>query len=60
MAAVVQTALPQPPAAKAAVITVRCLGSMARYASFVLQFIYSMHSVVSSIEGFVFAEDLSV
>ena len=33
-------------------------GSMARYASFVLQFIYSMHSVVSSIEGFVFAEDL--
>ncbi|HZK24284.1 MAG TPA: VWA domain-containing protein [Oscillospiraceae bacterium] len=33
-------------------------GSMARYASFVLQFIYSIHSVVSSIEGFVFAEDV--
>lgn len=33
-------------------------GSMARYAGFVLQFIYGMHSVVGSIESFVFSEDL--
>jgi uncharacterized protein with von Willebrand factor type A (vWA) domain len=33
-------------------------GSMARYASFVLQFIYGIHSVVGSIESFVFSEDL--
>jgi uncharacterized protein len=33
-------------------------GSMARYASFVLQFIYGIHSVVGSIQSFVFSEDL--
>lgn len=33
-------------------------GSMARYASFVLQFIYGIHAVVGSIESFVFSEDL--
>lgn len=33
-------------------------GSMARYASFVMQFIYGIHSVVGSIESFVFSEDL--
>jgi hypothetical protein len=33
-------------------------GSMARYASFVLQFIYGIHSVVGSIESFIFSEDL--
>ncbi|MDW7650342.1 MAG: VWA domain-containing protein [Bacillota bacterium] len=33
-------------------------GSMARYASFVLQFIYGIHGVVGSIESFVFSEDL--
>ncbi len=33
-------------------------GSMARYASFVLQFIYSINSVVSHIESFVFADNL--
>lgn len=33
-------------------------GSMARYTSFVLQFIYGLHSVVRSIESFVFSENL--
>lgn len=33
-------------------------GSMARYASFVLQFIYGLSSVVKGIESFVFSEDL--
>lgn len=33
-------------------------GSMARYASFVLQFIYGVSSVVKGIESFIFAEDL--
>lgn len=33
-------------------------GSMARYASFVMQFIYGIHDVVGSIESFVFSEDL--
>ena len=33
-------------------------GSMARYVSFVLQFIYGINSVVGSIESFVFSEDL--
>ncbi len=33
-------------------------GSMARYASFVLQFIYGVSSVVNGIESFIFAEDL--
>lgn len=33
-------------------------GSMARYASFVLQFIYGIHGVVGSIESFIFSEDL--
>ncbi|MCR3921219.1 MAG: VWA domain-containing protein [Firmicutes bacterium] len=33
-------------------------GSMARYASFALQFIYGINSVVGSIESFVFAEEL--
>ncbi|MBS4021791.1 MAG: VWA domain-containing protein [Dethiobacter sp.] len=33
-------------------------GSMARYVSFVLQFIYGIHSVVGSIQSFVFSEDL--
>jgi uncharacterized protein with von Willebrand factor type A (vWA) domain len=34
-------------------------GSMTRYASFVLQFIYGLHSVVGGIESFVFAENLA-
>jgi len=33
-------------------------GSMARYASFVLQFIYGIHDVVGRIESFIFSEDL--
>jgi len=33
-------------------------GSMARYASFVLQFIYGLSSVLKGIESFVFSEDL--
>jgi uncharacterized protein with von Willebrand factor type A (vWA) domain len=33
-------------------------GSMARYASFVMQFVYGIHDVVGSIESFVFSEDL--
>ncbi|NLZ93885.1 MAG: VWA domain-containing protein [Firmicutes bacterium] len=33
-------------------------GSMARYASFVLQFIYGIHDVVADIESFVFAEGI--
>ena len=33
-------------------------GSMARYASFVMQFIYGIHGVVGSIESFVFSEDV--
>jgi len=33
-------------------------GSMARYASFLLQFTYGLSSVVENIESFVFAEDL--
>ncbi len=33
-------------------------GSMARYASFVLQFTYGLSSVLKGIESFVFAEDL--
>ncbi|EEG77826.1 vWA domain-containing protein [Dethiobacter alkaliphilus] len=33
-------------------------GSMARYASFVMQFIYGIHDVVGSIESFVFSEDV--
>ncbi|MDA8234904.1 MAG: VWA domain-containing protein [Clostridia bacterium] len=33
-------------------------GSMARYASFVIQFIYGLSSVVDRIESFIFAEDL--
>lgn len=33
-------------------------GSMARYAGFVLQFIYGIHSVVGRIESFVFSENL--
>jgi len=33
-------------------------GSMARYSSFVLQFIYSINAVVSHIESFVFADHL--
>ncbi|MBS3900428.1 MAG: VWA domain-containing protein [Dethiobacter sp.] len=33
-------------------------GSMARYASFVLQFIYGINDVVGQIESFVFSEDL--
>ncbi len=35
-------------------------GSMARYSSFVLQFIYSINTVVSHIESFVFAEHLEI
>jgi uncharacterized protein len=35
-------------------------GSMARYSSFVLQFIYSINAVVSHIESFVFADHLEV
>jgi uncharacterized protein with von Willebrand factor type A (vWA) domain len=34
-------------------------GSMARYAGFVLQFIYGLHSVVGGIESFVFSEKLA-
>jgi len=34
-------------------------GSMARYAGFVLQFIYGLHSVVAGIESFVFSENLA-
>ncbi|MBS3887070.1 MAG: VWA domain-containing protein [Dethiobacter sp.] len=33
-------------------------GSMARYANFVLQFIYGINDVVSQIESFIFSEDL--
>ncbi len=33
-------------------------GSMARYASFVLQFFYGINDVVSQIESFIFSEDL--
>ncbi len=33
-------------------------GSMSRYAGFVLQFIYGIHSVIGSIQSFVFSEDL--
>jgi len=33
-------------------------GSMARYASFVIQFIYGLSSVVDHIESFIFAEDI--
>lgn len=33
-------------------------GSMAKYASFVLQFIYGLSSVVRGIESFIFSEDL--
>jgi uncharacterized protein len=33
-------------------------GSMARYASFVMQFIYGIHDVVGGIESFVFSENL--
>ena len=35
-------------------------GSMARYSSFVLQFIYSINTVVSHIDSFVFADRLEV
>lgn len=35
-------------------------GSMARYASFVLQFVYSLNTVVSHIESFVFADQLEI
>ncbi len=33
-------------------------GSMASYASFVLQFIYGIHTVIGNIETFIFADDL--
>jgi uncharacterized protein len=33
-------------------------GSMARYASFIIQFVYGLSSVVDSIESFIFSEDL--
>ncbi len=33
-------------------------GSMARYASLVLQFIYGIHSVLGQIESFIFSDDL--
>ncbi len=35
-------------------------GSMARYAGFVLQFVYSLNTVVSHIESFVFADQLEI